>query len=386
VAVLRILLTEVVPQQDTPLAWAVFETHGVLRAQGCSCLADMPQVESCAAIAPAAVVSFITVKLPARSGEKARRLLPFAVEEQLAVETDTVHFALGDALPDGTYPVAVVDKVWLQRSLAILAEHGLMVQQLYPETLLPPLSADTWSVVWQGQSGWVRTGEQSGLALEGEAFAALTVSRALKQHPPQQLQLYAADIPEWATQCAIPVVQQAPWQWTDTAWHTVRLDLLQGEFARRQFNWRGFAPFLPVLWLGGAMLLLQLVGTGVDVWRMKREQQQLHVAMETSFRAAFPEATVVVDPVLQMERQRASLRRAAGIVEKNDFLSLLNQLVPLLAGVPAQKILYENQSLKIELHLPDTAALEALRHRIHAAPFKTEFVATGMDVRIQVSE
>lgn len=384
--ILRILLTESVPTIDTNLAWAVFETDGTVHRQGCSPLVDIPQIEPCEAIAPAAVVMLTTVKLPVRSGEKARRLLPFAVEDQLAVETDSVHFALGAPLAEGNVALAVVDKNWLKHSLAVLAAHGFLPQHLYPEMLLPAWSDETWAMVWDGQHGLVRTGQHSGMALEGDLLAPLCLSAALRHHPPKQICLYADNLPDWAANLSVPVTLNPRWQWIQTAWKDVPLDLLQGELARRQFHWKGLPALKPVLWIALAMLSLQLIGTGVEVWRLQREKQQLQASMESSFRQTFPEATVVVDPVLQMERQRATLRRAAGIADSHDFLPLLSKVMPLLPGVSTQKISYENQSIKLELRLPNTAAVDAVRAHIHNAPFKTELVVEGLIVRLKVWE
>lgn len=384
--ILRILLTESVPTVDTNLAWAVFETEGTVHRQGCSPLVDMPKTEHCEAIAPAAVMMLTAVKLPVRSGEKARRLLPFAVEDQLAVETDTVHFALGAPLAEGNVALAVVDKTWLKHSLAVLAEHGFLPRHLYPETLLPAWLDETWTMVWDGQQGFVRTGQYSGMALEGDLLAPLSLSAALRNQPPKQICWYADNLPDWAANLSVPVILEPRWEWTQAAWQDVPLDLLQGELARRQFHWKGLPALKPVLWIALAILTLQLIGTGVEVWRLQHEKQQLQTSMEASFRQTFPEATVVVDPVLQMERQRATLRRAAGIADSHDFLPLLSKLMPLLPSVATQKISYENQSIKLELRLPNVAAVDAVRARMSGAPFKTEFAVEGLIVRLKVWE
>jgi general secretion pathway protein L len=385
-AILRFLLTDGLLTSNTLLEWAIFETTGTMRAQGNSTLAEMPRVESCEAIAPASQVLLTSVKLPVRQGEKARRLLPFAMEEQLAVEADTTHFALGMTLENGDTVVAVVDKNWLRDNLAVLTEHGFTPRHLYPEMLLPLLSDDAWTMVWQDQRGLVRTGLHSGFSLEGDIYAALLLATALRTHPPKQILLYADELPHWAAQLSVPVVLKSRWQWRQSVWQAIPLDILQGEFVGRQFHWKGGAKFKPLLGLVSAMLLVQLVGTGVDVWRMKREQQQLNSAMEASFRQAFPEATVVVDPVLQMERQRATLRRAAGIADANDFLSLLAKLTPSLLDTTPQKIHFENQQLSLELTVVNATALEALRTRINSTALKSEWRVDGLKIRLKVWE
>ncbi|MDD4958691.1 MAG: type II secretion system protein GspL [Gallionella sp.] len=389
-AILRILMPESLPELGACLAWERLDAKGNTVQSGFDPLADMPVAEQCQAVAPAAVVLLTSVKLPASKGEKARRLLPFVVEDQLAVEVDTVHFALGVDLPDGRRSVAVVNKHWMQQSLAFLTAEGLRVQHFFPETLLLALPEAGWVMTWDGQRGLVRTGEYAGCAVEGEGipFALQCLCQSVAAHPPKQLLIYthsALDTAVWSAQLGIPVVkstQSAPSELS-------ALDLLQGDFARQQFNWTWLPKLKPVLWLAAAMILLQLLGTGIDYWRLSREQRQLRQEMEASFRLAFPEATVVVDPALQMERQLATLRRTAGIADAQDFLPMLGKITSLLKmaeGTQLQKINYENQVLKLELSLPTATVLASLHTQVSQLACQTEWLAEGMNVRLKVWE
>lgn len=389
-AILRILLTEALPEPNTRLNWFYGDASGAVLKQGCDTLADMPKAEQCDAIAPAAVVLLTSVKLPASKAEKARRLLPFVVEEQLAVEADTVHLALGSELPDGRRSVAVIDKHWMQQSLAFFATHGLRVQHFYPETLLLALPEDGWAMTWDGQQGFVRTGEYAGCVLEGEGvpFTLQCLCQSVAAHPPKQLLIYTQaeiDTIAWSAKLGVSVVKNTQ----PIPYALSPLNLLQGHFTQQQFNWTWLPKLKPVLWIGLAMILLQLIGTGIADWRLSREQQQLRQDMEANFRSAFPEATVVVDPVLQMERQLAALRRVAGIADAQDFLPILSKITPLLNGangVQLQKIYYENQILKLELNLPSVAVLDSLRTRTSQLACQTEWSAEGLNVRLKVWE
>lgn len=375
-AVLRIVLPESLPLADQPLAWAHFSADGKIIAQGNSSLAAMPRVSRCEAIAPAVSVLLTRVKLPVQHGEKARRLLPFAIEEQLAVESERVQLALGAALPDGQVAVAAVDKAWLQAWKNALAQHDLPLRHLHPETLLPPLHDGAWSMVWQGDSGWVRSGLHSGWALASASAASLQLAHA------PALVLYADSLPAWLQAMPIKVTLKSRWQWLNAP--SPSFDLLQGEFAPQALRWQDWKQFRWAAILASALLLVHILGTGIEVWRLQREQKSLQSSMEATFRQAFPEATVVVDPVLQMERQRAALRRTAGLADSHDFLALLQLISPVLAAAQAQKLHYDNQVLQLELTLPDAATVEALRSRVAQSGFKNELLANGQTVQLKV--
>jgi hypothetical protein len=63
--------------------------------------------------------------------------------------------------------------------------------------------------------------------------------------------------------------------------------------------------------------------TIADWSRLAYEARGLRGDMDAAFRKAFPEAKAVVDPALQMRRNIADLRRAAGEADAADFVPML---------------------------------------------------------------
>ena len=94
-------------------------------------------------------------------------------------------------------------------------------------------------------------------------------------------------------------------------------------------------------------------------------QQQLRQQMEARFRALFPAAVAVADPVLQTRRQLAVARHAAGQSDAGDFAVMLDKVVPALANVPAARLhalSYEDGRMTLEF----VAAGDALARQVQA--------------------
>jgi general secretion pathway protein L len=92
--------------------------------------------------------------------------------------------------------------------------------------------------------------------------------------------------------------------------------------------------------------------------------------MEKSFREAFPDARVVVDAPLQMQRNLAELRGAAGQLTATDFLPLLGRTAGALdadsrSGMRA--VDFEAGQLRLDIALADQAAADALIGRLAGA-------------------
>ena len=364
-----------------PLPWCTLGARGESLASGRALAAELPQADACELVIPAELVLLTHAALPRGSRQKQRQMLPYAIEDRLVAEPDAVHVAAGHADGDGQTALAAIDKAWLARVLARLAEAGLHPRSAWPEALLPELPAEAWVMVWNGRSGFLRSGAQAGMSLDGGSVeqppAALTLSVAqarANDTAPRHLLLRldagapTPDVDAWSRALGITVelgVEWAPLQRPDIP--SGGIDLLQGAFApssKARDLWPSLR--LPLI-LGGLIVLLQVGATTAEWWLLSREKQQLQAAMESSFRQAFPEARVVVDAPLQMQRNLADLRRAAGQQSALDFVPMLGRTATLLdtdSRDNLQAVTYENSQLSLDLMLPDPATAEALAGRL----------------------
>jgi len=103
---------------------------------------------------PGAEVRLTQVQVPARQPAKVLQAAPFVLEDQLAEDIETLHFALGPRQADGVFPVAVVSHAHMEEWLAPFRAQGVMPDQLVPETLaLPWDQSGPWSVLPESSAG-----------------------------------------------------------------------------------------------------------------------------------------------------------------------------------------------------------------------------------------
>ncbi|MHB1590408.1 MAG: type II secretion system protein GspL [Sulfuricella sp.] len=379
--ILRVHLAETFPESGIPaMEWALRDERGNLLSQGSDELAKLPGADELELIAPAGVVSFSRVKLPAGKGEKLRRLLPYAVEDRVAGEPDALHVAMGPTL-DGETAVAVVDRTWVTRVLRLFASAGLKPRRMLPETLLVGIFPGSWSVVWAEPEGFVRAGECAGQMLDGGApplALRLMLDEARQAgRAPERLTVHGdvEGLEQWSETLGLPVVSASGWDWRTADASAVPIDLMQGEFSSRS-SLPEFLPRLrPALILLGLIALLQFGGSVADWWRMKSEKQQIVKKMEQDFRRIFPEEKVLIDVPLQMQRKLDGLRRNAGILSENDFIPALARLAPLLDASgqnKVERIDFERGALKVEMLASAGGYADELRRRLQGAGLKAE--------------
>jgi len=374
---------------DAVLPWCRIGARGDALEAGAATVSGLPSADACELVVPAELVLLTRARLPPGGKQKMRQLLPYAIEDKLGADPDAVHVAAGPTLADGQTALAVIDKAWLARVLARLAEAGLRPRCAWPEILLPALPADGWTMVWDGRSGFLRSGAQAGMSLDGGSSAqppaALALSaaeaRAAGALPARlQLRLHGGATPPdaeaWSHALGMAVEAGAPWaplEHPEVA--SGGINLLQGAFLPSNPARKWWPAMRLPLTLGGLLLLLQVGATTAEWLQLKREKLQLQAAMEKSFREAFPDARVVVDAPLQMQRNLADLRRAAGQASPLDFVPLLSRAAAALDEVSRRSLRtlhYDASQLSLELALPDRAAADALLKRLRSAGLACE--------------
>jgi general secretion pathway protein L len=384
--ILQIYLPEsgLTSDDDAPLRYAMRANNGELQRSGTGQMAELPRADRVDIIVPASMVLFTEVKLPPVRGQKLRQMLPFAVEEKILSDPDQVQVAVGERDEGGITRVAVVDRGWLDACCERLRLAGLRPVNGYAETCLPELEPNAWTLIWDGREGFVRTAVGAGLALDsmGDAGAPFALQRAVEEARnntklPEKIILRATDaaasVPDlqlWSTQLGVTVVPGQDWHWAPRFLNAANaINLLQGDYSPSS-SLRELIPQLrPILLLAGLIIGAQVLATGVDWWRLNREKKMLTTEMTKTFKAAFPNASVVVDAPLQMQRNLSELRRASGQSQPSDFLPLLAKLLPLMSSATGvEAISYDQGTLKVDAMFRDENSVSDLRNRIASVP------------------
>jgi general secretion pathway protein L len=297
--------------------------------------------------------------------------------------------------PGGERLIAVLDREWLASALAELASFGIKPDRAIVESALVAGDEGTWTVVWSGDGGFAALGGVEAIALDAsvDGRPPLGLKLALDERRragsgPRAVRLLtagAADAPEtakWSESLHVPVAMAGKWLPEDSDPRAaVCADLLPGSRAGGWVADGWLARLRPAAALVAALVAAHVLVTLGDWARLAYEARSLRTETEAAFRKAFPEAKAVVDPVLQMRRNLADLRRAAGEPDPTDLVPLLAKLAPALAaaGARPQSLRYERGELQLELVVASGETRERLASRLHVPGMRVriERVATG---------
>ncbi|WP_172425971.1 type II secretion system protein GspL [Sulfuricaulis limicola] len=342
------------------------------------------------------------VTLPTRSRAKIQQALPFALEDQLIGEPEHLHFAYR-ILEGNNLAVAVTARERMQAWISHLTDAGLRPTGFCPAILALPLDAGSWTVTFHENDMWVRTGMASGFSCAaGASTPPAMLELALREarekqdapvgltviHPPAGF-----DQAAWA-QLKLPLSLQKQDFWAGYHEPLPALNLLQGGFAPSH----QMQEMLPGLRPAAIMLAIWLIGSlafsAWEWWQLNREHQNLKQDMTQVFRQTFPDAKVVVDPALQMQRLLSELQGKSGKSSQADALPLLGHFAPVMQSHPQIKlrgIQYDESRLTADLSLPDFQAMETLKNALIARGLQVEVVGAnttpaGIEGRLRLSQ
>ena len=338
-------------------------------------------------VAPGEAVTLHRMILPSQRRALWAKAAPYALEDQLIDDIETVHFALGQ-IPEGDrLPVATVDQATLRDWLAVCAEAGLNPAAVIPEVLLLPWRQGEWSVAQDQARVIVRTGRWSGFVTEAETLDWF-LNQALSEADtvqPQRLRLWG-DLPLAMPEieCQVETATEALALFAAGYRADATLNLLQGSYSRQTPWKRQLRPWRTSAILAGVWLIVQGVGLAYEYRRLQQEQRALRAEIEQVYRAAVPEATRIVNPRVQLETRLRELKPsdASGAA----FFELLYQGGQPLADFPdilLRGLSYRDGQLDLALEGGNPALLDQLRQRLERQPgIRVEMRTTQQEGRM----
>jgi general secretion pathway protein L len=123
-------------------------------------------------VIPQQCVYLTQLELPQKVGRQVLAAIEFQVEDQLAQDIESQHFALGNT---STNPIsiAVVTRAIMERCMTLAHSHGLRLVQILPELFLCPWQGESVALI-EGCDGYLlRYGDYRGLKCHAEVLPAM---------------------------------------------------------------------------------------------------------------------------------------------------------------------------------------------------------------------
>ncbi|MGE3773932.1 MAG: type II secretion system protein GspL [Gammaproteobacteria bacterium] len=368
----------------TQLAWrSAGRSHAGTLAE----FVGAPDLEARVWLVDGRCVLLAEAELPPGNRRVQEQALPFALEDQILTPVDDLAFATHRLTPTRLAAVAF-DAAELDARLEALATAGLHVDQCVPDILCVPWFESTWTLLFDGDDAWLRTGPYAGARFEAAQWQAFIGQALVGIDGERHLRVYGASDARLAEVAAL-----SPALVVDPASRAGAVDLL-ATFAE------GYAQghvidLLTVLprrrqahvgsarrwwWATAALVLVAaLAHAGFLQWRvaaLETRRVEEIARTETLFREMFPQVTRIEDVRAQATQALAAV--AASARQGKPFLDLLaaaGQGLSQQGGLRFESASYGNGALELRVRADDMAALERYQQTLAASALPVQLLS-----------
>jgi len=366
--------------EEAPASWLIVDSNGARSGP----VQSGPVADALAAaqgrrvvlLLPGSEITLAEPELPVRGGARLAQAVPFALEEQLASDVDTLHFALGTrgAGAIGT-PVAVVGRGQLERWLADCQAAGLEPNAAYSDAAAVPVTASGCTLLLDEGLLYVRRANGLPYVIDAEPLpAALDMVLGAPEAAPEtgeHVTFYAATadyeqqqetiegLRDRTASLQVKLLPEGALPLLATqAVSGAGINLLQGPFAPRSSLGTRFRQWRLPAALAAGVVLLFLLSQAVTLWQLHRADKALQAEIDQVAAEIFP-GQKVVDPVAQM--RGLANARASGGASLLPALSLLAQAMSQAPNAKIEAMSFRGNALELRLTAPSVESLDGIK-------------------------
>ena len=335
-------------------------------------------------------------ELPAKAGAKLAQAVPFALEEQLADDVETLHFAIGERTDSGSTRVSVVARTKLEAWTRALALASIRPDALFADNSLMPCNPGQIVLLIDGVDAHICTpdGRRTTLPVEGLADslelatvassttgAALDVAVAaptglLVHATPTDWQAHSAQVEAMRSRfegVKVQLLPQGLLPWLARQLSSVRpINLLQGAFASRRTSSGGLARWRLAAALLAGFLVLHAGSQFWQLSRVARQERALETQLADALRPVFPNDNSTRDARRRVQRE---LERVRGGNNSGSFLPALSALAAARQSAPdsrVETVSFAREGIDARILAGTAESLERMRSALSTSGWDAE--------------
>ncbi len=328
---------------------------------------------------PTTKITLNYIKIPARSFQQLRQAVPFHLEEKFVDNVEELHFALGKKDKEGGITVSSIPHSLIKQILSLFEKKKLQPTILMPDVLAIPYPVDGWAILYLNGLALVRTGEQSGFAIEVEllSFILEMVLNETSKNTPKIIWLYQSSHWKWDLNFPNLVEKTLPDHPLSLLANNIEkskiINLLQGEYRKQSPIQQYIKPLILTAALAFSLGIVQIVAMFQELQTLRQTTNDLSQQIETLYKTTFPQSKKIVNPRAQMAAKLNEQTKTSHT--KEPFLETLLQLHQALpeSGFILKKIEFKNKEF--------IATIEANDSKLFAT-IQTQLQSQGWEIQL----
>lgn len=342
-----------------------------------------------AVVAPSSDVLITEVELPVKSGVRLQQVVPFALEEQLAADIETLHFAIGARdEQSGRTRVAVVTRTLMEQWLSTLQAVGLAPERLYSEAELLPqnpghvvvlLEGDTLCLCRPGQVPQTLPSLELGAALEAALGVELAADDLILYTLGADWQRRSAEIEALRGRCAslkVQLLNYGPLPLLSPQLSSGEpMNLLSGDYAPKSSLGGGWQRWKLVAGLAAALLLVHVGGLSLQRLQQQRSERALDAAISQVAQRALPGDSGDGSVRARVERRLLAAQGSSDNFGLMGALAALARAVQNADDASVQAVSFHDGGLDLQVKAKDASNLERINQSLRSGGWQADLIS-----------
>lgn len=371
----QVSLSNLSEDSDYTVSWVIREANDELKLfQGS--LSDAALVlkqYKVIVVLPGENVAFFLVSIPGTNLQKIRLALPYALEDSVIDDVDTLHFSLGREAADNQYQVTVINKKYLDWILYELLNAGVI-----PEIITADYSILTEkNTLFIGQNKILYNGNDIQFSSNPDFISSqnndfLTnnnIFKIIQCKTTQESENEKTEIDELAERLEIEIEICHAQELSCLIKHGSAdnvINLLQGDYKKKK-NWSQERK----TWMPIAIMFLIWIGIkgslfAVDYIKLNQQSKKINAEIVQLYKKTFPKSKRIIDAKSQMQQKLNDLKKRKGLKGRG-FSEMLSGSAAVLGkykNLQIKALRYFDGRINLELQLSSLQELDKLKEQL----------------------
>ena len=321
---------------------------------------------------PSEQIFLTDVKIPSQNKKQLKQAIPFALEEHLIEELETLHFVSHTDANTEITSVAVINQTLLQQWITLFKQKKLYGMTFLPDVFLLKHQPQQWTLLIQEQRALLRTGQFTGFSCSTDILPVLlqhaceenTLSSNL-----ERITIYTDTAINLAVDDTI-AIETHPYETVVCAKSllgSLPLNLNQGIVTQGGLSKHIHWPNWRLAAISLSLCLAAYLGfIAIQNQRLTAENNRLQNQAKQIFLTTFKDRRRVINPRVEMQAELSKLRKSSGKIDSL-YLEILHPLGQLLSkekSIKIQSIRYRERELTVVLNSTKVSQLEDLKQQM----------------------
>lgn len=320
-------------------------------------LAALQKDKQVTVIVPGEDVFLATVTLPKMNRTKLLQAIPFALEEQIIEDVETMHFAITEVKQGEPLPVMVVSKSKMQEWLQIFRDWQVTPSRMLPSMFCLPVIDHAWSLVVD-EAVIIRMSMTNGFVCDRNNISdMLMLAMAAAPSPPDALYVKASSDVTITMESSVPVHREVMTREAILQWQVLNTDkemsvnLMQGEFASKQS--RRMPKLSGVLTLTVYLFIAWVIGLFfypvVSFSILSQQADDTKQQIQAIYKRNFPGSGSMIAP---RDRMQQKLNQLTSDIGDNRMLLIMANIGKSLSqssGVQIKRLDFQGSVMSLEI-------------------------------------